>query len=160
MSGLSVFMTKQEKVFKEVIVDFVGAEGLDYEGMIEVQKIVEKCHKEFSESEKKLQAKKESLFKNKNVDKWKLDPQILNTISKEGLLGNKQLAISKMLPKETEDLQEQYISYVYFVNRILEEVARINHRKEKAFNKRLAKIYSRQDGLTQEVDLAAKCSGK
>jgi len=151
MSGLSVFMMKQERTFKEVIVSFVEAQGLDFEAMLEVQKIMEKYHKEFSEGEKKLQSKKESLFKSKDVDKWKVDPQTLNTVGKEGLLKNKELAMAKMLPKETEELQGVYISFVYFTNRLLEETKRINRQKGKAFYKRLTKIYNREDGLSEEV---------
>ena len=144
---------KLEKIFKELFVPFIKSQELEYNSILEVENIMKKYYDCYTEGENKLNAKKESLFKSKNFEKWKLDPQLLNSIGKKALLNNKPLALSKMLPKETEEVQNNYISFVYYANRVTEEVARINKQKDKAYKKRLAKLYDRQDGLSQEVKL-------
>lgn len=151
IKGLSDFIEKQEKVFKAKITEFVKSQACDYEGMGNLQTIMQKYYKSYTEGEKKLLAKKESLYKSRNVDKWKIDQQIINTIGKEALLKSKTLAIAKMLPKETEEVQIQYIWFVYFASRLSEESGRIHIMKEKAYQKRLMKIYKEENSIPDEV---------
>lgn len=77
----------------------------------------------FITNEKKLWKKKETLFEQKNIVKWKLDSSL--TTSVESLLKNKGIAFVEMLPDETNDIQKLKMVYGFYSNKLMEEFARI-----------------------------------
>ena len=99
MTGVQEFMTQQGKVFRENVFEFFRYQVYEFEGMQELQNLMKKFQKSFLNAEKKLAGKKDELFKEKRVDKWKLDAQTLKIHAVESLMKNKGLAFSKMLPK-------------------------------------------------------------
>ena len=99
MAGFGEYAAEQGKLFKELMAEFMRFQNQEFESMLELQGLMKKYQKEFLAAEKKLASKKEDLFKEKKIEKWKLDLQTLTAFNKEGLLKNKSLALSKMLPK-------------------------------------------------------------
>ena len=160
MKQLSVFMEKQNSIFNKNIVNFLMPQKYEFESIIELQNVMEKCHKDFTEGDKRLAAKKEALFKSKNLEKWKLDPQALNTISKETLLKNKSLAFVKMLPKENEDMRGLYIHFTYFANQMRDEIKRIHRQKEISFKKHVEKLFKVENELVESVKFLNNHSGE
>jgi len=77
----------------------------------------------FNLNEKKLYKKKETLFDQKNVSKWKLDPTL--TVTMDNLLKNKNLAFSEMLPDESLDVLKLKMFYSFYTNKCVEEYVRL-----------------------------------
>ena len=72
---------------------------------------------------KKLTNKKEELFKKNDPRKWDLGPD--NDVNVDTLLKDKNLALPKMLYKETNNVIEMKQIYGYYLNRVLSEYVRI-----------------------------------
>ena len=72
---------------------------------------------------KKLTNKKEELFKKNDPRKWDLGPD--KDVNVDALLKDKNLALPKMLYKETNNVIEMKQIYGYYLNRVLSEYVRI-----------------------------------
>ena len=99
MAVTQEFVSQQGKIFRENIFDSFRYQVHEFESMVELQNLMKKFQKYFLNADKKLTSRKDELFKEKKVDKWKLDAQTLKVHTVESLMKNKVLAISKMLPK-------------------------------------------------------------
>ena len=77
----------------------------------------------YYKSKKKLTNKKEELFKKNDPRKWDLGPD--NDANIDALLKDKNLALPKMLYKETNNVIEMKQIYGYYLNRVLSEYVRI-----------------------------------
>ena len=80
-------------------------------------------------AQEKLDSRKEDLFKKQDITKWELDPG--DTTDKVAILQNKELAIQKMLPKETSTVKMLKLNYGFYLNRIIEEYQRLRELTEK-----------------------------
>ncbi len=92
-------MRQEAGIFQEQLGEFFKYQVYEFDSMQELQNLVKRFQKEFFAADKKLDAKKEELFRDKRIEKWKLDPQVLNVFTRENLIKDKRLAFSKMLPK-------------------------------------------------------------
>ena len=79
----------------------------------------------FYKSFKSLKTKKEDLFRRQEVTKWDLDPKD-TSIDKNTIATNKNLALEKMLYKETLQVNYQKVCYGFYLNRIIKEHDRMN----------------------------------
>jgi len=77
----------------------------------------------FNKSYKSLTNKKEELFKKSEVAKWDLDPK--ENIDKSTITSNKNLALEKMLYKDTASVNNQKEKYGFYLNRIIAEHQRM-----------------------------------
>lgn len=153
LHDISIFIEKQQNIFNKQLVLFIRPQLYEFEGMIELHNLIGRYRKAFIESDKRLAVKKDGLFKAKNIEKWKLDPQILKTVGKEALLNNKSLALANMLPKETEDARKVYICFTYYANRMRDEIMRIYSQKEEGFKKHVEKLFKKESEILDEVML-------
>jgi len=149
-SSLSKFVSKQEEIFNKHVVMFLCPQAYEFEGMIELHNLIGKYRKEFIEADKRLAAKKESFFKAKNIEKWKLDPQAWK--DKDNLLKNKNLALLKMLPQETEDTRRVYTCFAYYANKMRDETMRLLSQKEGEYKTHIEKLFKKENDIIDDVN--------
>ena len=77
----------------------------------------------YYKAQEKLDSRKEDLFKKQDITKWELDPG--DTTDKAAIIQNKDLAIEKMLPKDTSTVKMLKLNYGFYLNRIIEEYQRL-----------------------------------
>ena len=77
----------------------------------------------FNKAEERLNATKESLFKSQDINSWELNPNDMNNSSI--LLKDKNLAFSKMLPKETKKTNQLKNLYGFYINSVISEYERL-----------------------------------
>jgi len=152
-NGISQFVQKQTLIYREYVSDFLRYQQCEFDSMLELQTLLKKYQKDFMSTEKKLTAKKEELFKDKKIEKWKLDPQTLVSFPKASLLKNKDLAYSKMLPKETEEAQNLFLCFSYYANRLRDEFNRIHTQKADNFYEIFNKILNDEENIIPQVFL-------
>jgi hypothetical protein len=106
----------------------------------------------YNSNEKKLLKKKESLFEQKNIIKWKLDPTLMVTV--EDLLKNKNLACSEMLPDESLEVLKLKMLYSYYTNKCVEEYIRVISKNKlviKEYFETVPSIYIEREMCLQRV---------
>ena len=82
-----------------------------------------------------LKQKKETLYKNKNIEKWELKNEDRNID-----INNKDLVMQKMLPKETEVVKEIKKYLIYYATQLDFENLRLKDTIEKQNNNMLKRI--------------------
>ena len=82
---------------------------------------VDRIRADFMKAQERLNSRKEDLFKKQDVMHMDLDPRE----NKDKILADKNYAFSKMLPKETIQLDNQRKAYAYYMNAIFTEFERI-----------------------------------
>ena len=102
----------------------------------------------FYKSYKNLKIKKEDLFKKGEIYKWDLEPK--DNIDKSTLQGDKNLAMEKMLYKETAQVNSQKIIYGFYLNRIIDEHDRIKTINSKYHYDNSMKIFEMMTNKTTE----------
>ena len=80
----------------------------------------------FYKSFKNLKVKKEDLYRKQEVGKWDLDPKD-TSIDRNSIATNKNLALEKMLHKETFQVNYQKVVYGFYFNRIISEHERLRY---------------------------------
>eukprot|EP00826_Nyctotherus_ovalis_P059823 TRINITY_DN8354_c0_g2_i4.p1 TRINITY_DN8354_c0_g2~~TRINITY_DN8354_c0_g2_i4.p1 ORF type:complete len:188 (-),score=68.45 TRINITY_DN8354_c0_g2_i4:153-716(-) len=139
--------------------DFYYRETQALGEQLEARKAALESH---STNEKKLCKKKETLFEQKNISKWKLDPNL--TITVENLLKNKDLAFSEMLPDESLEIQKLKMCYGYYNNKCVEEFVRLINKNKpviKDYFETVPSIYIEREMCLQRIwtDLFKKLKG-
>ena len=113
----------------------------------------------FYKSYKSLTSKKEELFKESEVAKWDLDPK--EKIDKTTISSNKNLALEKMLYKDTASVNNQKEKYGFYLNKIISEHQRMKKinavfhlRYAKNILEKLQKVISTQlSGIEQNYNI-------
>jgi hypothetical protein len=80
----------------------------------------------------KLFNKKEELFKSGNVQKWEIPQEVMEIIDTEELKKNKEVAFTKMLSKDTQQVNSMRRNFGYQLNALVSEYSRL----QKNYNKR------------------------
>lgn len=116
----------------------------------------------YSANEKKLYKKKEAFFEQKNIPKWKLNPNL--TVTVENLLKNKDLAFAEMLPDESLEVQKLKMCYGYYNNKCVEEYTRLINKNKpviKDYFETVPSIYIEREMCLQRIwtDLFKKLKG-
>ena len=94
-----------------------------FKSMKELVTIVDSNKNTFNKNEKYLINKKDDLFRKGDVSKWELDSNDKDNANK--LLQDKNNALKKIIPKETNNVINLKKIYGYFLNRIIDEYERI-----------------------------------
>ena len=121
---LSLLLTKQKEVIFINLNEYFEFIRSNYSSVKDLVNKAENLKNTFYESFKNLKIKKENLFKRKEVTEWDLDPKD-TSVDKNLILTNKNLALNKMLYKETEQVNNQKINYGFNLNRIIIEYERM-----------------------------------
>ena len=95
----------------------------EYQSMHDMSDIVESNADIYKTALEKLDNTKENLFKQKDISVWELNHQDLE--NKNALLKNKDLAFSKMLPRDTKRVQIFKSFYGAYLNSIISEYERL-----------------------------------
>ena len=95
----------------------------NFKSMKDLVYIVETNKNTFNKNERYLINKKEELFKRGDVNKWELDPNDKN--NSNIFLQDKNAALMKMIPKETNNVINIKKEYGYYLNRIIDEYERL-----------------------------------
>ena len=95
----------------------------NFKCMKDLVSVVETHKNTFTKNEKYLINKKEDLFRKGDVNKWELDPN--DKIDQDKLLRDKNAALMKIIPKETNNVINMKKTYGYYLNRIIDEYERI-----------------------------------
>lgn len=91
--------------------------------MKDLVSVVEIHKNTFTKNERYLINKKEDLYRKGDVNKWELDPN--DNVDHTKLLQNKNIALMKIIPKETNNVINMKKNYGYYLNRIIDEYERI-----------------------------------
>lgn len=120
---LSENLKKQASLINIDIREYFKFLKREFRVMKEFSLRVENDKSTYYKAQEKLDTRKEDLFKKQDITKWEIDPS--DTTDKASLLQNKELAIPKMLPKETLNVKMLKINYGFYLNRIIEEYQRL-----------------------------------
>ena len=77
----------------------------------------------FNKNEKYLINKKEDLFRKGEINKWDLEPNDRDHAN--NLIQDKNTALTKIIPKETNNVINLKKTYGYYLNRIIDEYERL-----------------------------------
>ena len=77
----------------------------------------------YQKAESRLSAKKDKLWQQGDVSKWELVNEVTCHIPE--MMGNRQLALPQMLPKETQEVEKLKNIYAYYNNQLHEEFDRV-----------------------------------
>ena len=112
----------QAEIVKKDIRDYFNYVNKEFVSMKNLCLQVENVKYTYYKESEKLGNKKEELFRKGDTDKWELKEEDANR--KNELIGDKQLAMDKMLPKESEQLEELKSFYGASLNSIIAEYER------------------------------------
>ena len=94
-----------------------------FKSMKDLVSIVDSNRAYYNKNEKYLINKKEELFRKGDINKWELDASDRDNANK--LLQDKNTALMKIIPKETNNVINIKKVYGYYLNRIIDEYERI-----------------------------------
>ena len=106
---------------------------------------------EYVNNEVKLFNKKEDLFNSQNISKWEMSQEDFDNYDLKELLGNKELAMSKILPKETTYCLSLKRNYAYHLSTLLSEYKRIQKAHSKHFKHHFLNLSARNTLLLSDV---------
>ncbi len=147
--NLSLYISKQNYVIFIHLREYFKFVKKNYNSMKEFIHIGENLKNSFYKSLKNLKSKKEDLFKKpETIAKWEIDPK--DKTDKNTLLSNKELALEKMLYKETMAVNNQKQMYGFYLNRIISEHERMKNVNAERHLNQLLKIFERQTNTTTD----------
>ena len=121
----SSLMESQWRHFKKDFADYFKYYMFEGEAMLELARTQKNAEQTYLAKETELSIIKHKLFKEKNFDKWKLLPEDRKIFEETTLIHNKKLSFPKMLPNETKVVEDLFLKYGYYLNRMKVEVDRI-----------------------------------
>ena len=146
--NLSVYLNNQNDIIFINLKEYFKYVKNNYRSMKDFIHKTENLKNAFYKSYKNLKIKKEDLFKKGEIYKWDLDPK--DNIDKSTLQGDKNLAMEKMLYKETAQVNSQKIIYGFYLNRIIDEHDRIKTINSKYHYDNSMKIFEMMTNKTTE----------
>jgi len=123
-SNFSLYLVKQKNLFFIDLKEYFKYVKNNYRSMKEFLHKTENLKNTFYKSFKSLKTKKEDLFRKQEVNKWDLDPKD-TSIDRNSIATNKNLALEKMLHKETLQVNYQKVVYGFYLNKIISEHERM-----------------------------------
>jgi hypothetical protein len=124
-SNFASYLTKQKDVIFINLKEYFKFIKNNYRSMKDFIHKTENLKTTFYKSFKSLKIKKDDLFRKQEVTKWDLDPKD-TSIDRNTIATNKNLALNKMLYKETLQVNYQKVCYGFYLNRIIKEHDRNN----------------------------------
>ena len=117
---------KQSTILNENIREYFRYVKNEFFNVKEMGTIVKDSGIQYTKVQEKLLNTKESLFQKQDIDSWKLRKE--DKANKMQLLSDKNLAFSKMLPKDTMKAYEYKSFYGGMLNSLISEFERIRKR--------------------------------
>ena len=123
MSSWAETEKKQIQILNIYVREYFRYIKNEYQSMHDMGDIVESNADIYKNALEKLDNTKENLFRQKDISVWELSHQDLE--NKNALLKNKDLAFSKMLPRDTKRVQIFKAFYGAYLNSIIGEYERL-----------------------------------
>ena len=117
--NFSTYLNNQKNVIEINLKEYFKYIKNNYRSMKELIHITDNFKSTFYKSFKNLKTKKEELFKKQEFTKWDFDPK--ENIDRNTISTDKNLALEKMLYKETAQVNNQKVIYGFYLNRIISE---------------------------------------
>ena len=117
--NFSTYLNNQKNVIEINLKEYFKYIKNNYRSMKELIHITDNFKNTFYKSFKSLKTKKEDLFKRQEFTKWDFDPK--ENIDRNTISTDKNLALEKMLHKETAQVNNQKVIYGFYLNRIISE---------------------------------------
>lgn len=117
--NFSTYLSNQKNVIEINLKEYFKYIKNNYRSMKELIHITDNFKSTFYKSFKNLKTKKEELFKKQEFTKWDFDPK--ENIDRNTISIDKNLALEKMLYKETAQVNNQKVIYGFYLNRIISE---------------------------------------
>ena len=117
--NFSTYLTNQTDIIFINLKEYFKYIKNNYRSMAGFIHKTENLKNAFYKSLKNLKTKKEDLFRKQEVAKWDFDPK--ENVDKSTIASDKDLALEKMLYKETLQVNYQKVVYGFYLNRILSE---------------------------------------
>ena len=146
--NLSFYISKINYIIFINIREYFNYVKKNYVSMKDFISVGENLKNNFYKSLKHLKSKKEDLFKKSDTMKWELDPG--DKTSKNELLSNKNLAMEKILYKDTFTVNNQKKLYGFYLNRIIAEYERMKNVNGERHLKEMTKIFEKQTEVTTD----------
>ena len=147
--NLSLYISKQNYIIFINLREYFNYVKNNYTSMKEFISIGENLKNYFYKSFKHLKAKKEDLWKKpESISKWDLEPS--DKTSKKDLLASKNLAMEKILYKDTNAVNNQKILYGFYLNRIIAENDRMKNVNAERHLKAMLKIFEKYTDITTD----------
>ena len=146
--NLSLYLSKQNYIIFIFLREYFKYVKNNYHSMKDFISIGESLKNNFYKQLKHLKTKKEDLYKKpETIAKWEIDPSFKN---KNDLIGNKCLAMEKMLYKETNTVNYQKQLYGFYLNRVISEHERMKNVNSERHIKNITRIFERQTDITTD----------
>lgn len=97
----------------------------EYNSMYRMGEKVDNSKTIYKKALEKLETTKENLFKQQDLSQWEINETDMDNKTKTALLGNKEMAFAKMLPKETKRVNMFKAFYGGYLNSIINEYERL-----------------------------------
>lgn len=101
----------------------------------------------------RLKEKKLKLIEEGKVEEWQLPAEVYKHCNYKNLMENKDRLMHCMLPGETKDVYSVLAKYAYYLNRVVDEAARVNMKDYRTLRKTLIRYASDQSGIVMNVCL-------
>ena len=122
--NFSLYLSRQRNLIFVDLKEYFKFVKNNFRSMKDFVHKTENLKNTFYKSFKNLKIKKEELYRKQEVNKWDLDPKD-TSIDKNSIATNKNLALEKMLHKETLQVNYQKVVYGFYLNRIIDEHERM-----------------------------------
>ena len=122
--NFSLYLSRQRNLIFVDLREYFKLVKNNFRSMKDFVHKTENLKNTFYKSFKNLKVKKEDLFRKQEVNKWDLDPKD-TSIDRNSIASNKNLALEKMLHKETLQVNYQKVVYGFYLNRIIDEHERM-----------------------------------
>ena len=147
--SLSLYIKKQNYIISIYFREYFKYVKNNYRSMQELIHIGENYKNNFNKSFKNLKTKKEELIKKpETINKWDLDPK--ENINKNDLISNKNLALEKILYKETNNVNNLKQLYGFYLNKIIIEYEGMLKLNAERHFKETSIIFEKETDLTTD----------
>ena len=147
--SLSLYIKKQNYIISIYFREYFKYVKNNYRSMQELIHIGENYKNNFNKSFKNLKTKKEELIKKpETINKWDLDPK--ENINKNDLINNKNLALEKILYKETNNVNNLKQLYGFYLNKIIIEYEGMLKLNAERHFKETSIIFEKETDLTTD----------
>ena len=147
--NLSLYIKKQNYIISIYFREYFKYVKNNYKAMQELIHNGENLKNSFNKSLKNLKAKKEELYKKPElINKWELDPK--DNIKPNELIGNRNLALEKILYKETNNVNNQKKLYGFYLNKIIVEYEGMRNLSAERHFKESNIVFEKETDLTTD----------
>ena len=147
--SLSLYIKKQNYIISIYFREYFKYVKNNYRSMQELIHIGENYKNNFNKSFKNLKTKKEELIKKpETINKWDIDPK--ENINKNDLISNKNLALEKILYKETNNVNNLKQLYGFYLNKIIIEYEGMLKLNAERHFKETSIIFEKETDLTTD----------